>query len=227
MAKSDRIKKVSGQDAQDVVKMQDSAAVEPKKARKAKVEPAKQQDDAGILPEPEDADATANISDAPDTDDTESGTQQNPLSPEEMRKKAEAMEADLRAELQRIAAEQKAYEEEIQALREAAEAAEAEERAKKEAEEKAEAEAEARERAKAEAKAKAEADLLASINGAERHVGKAYKWWDYETGTWNLTTDVWSANQLSDKWEVVYVWYEGGGVERLLNKEELKKYCPR
>ena len=106
--------------------------------------------------------------------------------------------------------------------------AEAEEKARKEAEEKAKAEAEAREKAEAEAKAKTKADLLASINKADKpRVGKAYKWWDYDTATWNITADVWSANQLSDKWEVVYVWYRNGDIERLLNKEEMEKHCPK
>lgn len=168
----------------------------------------------------------------------ESETEPEPETAEDLRKTAEKMrakidrgtkffEATLKKANDRLAEIEAKAEAIEKAEAEAKAKAEAEEKALKEAEEKAKAEAEAREKAEAEAKAKAKADLLASVNRAERHVGKAYKWWDYESATWNIATDVWSANQLSDKWEVIYVWYKDGEIERLLNKEELDKYCSR
>ena len=187
--------------------------LEPEQPEAAEVPEEKEPEAAEVKPEPEDA-----VSE--------------PQTPEEM-------EAGLKKDMERLNAEKKAYEAKIQELLDKAEAiekaeaeakakAEAEEKARKEAEEKAKAEAEAREKAKAEAKAKQKADLIASINKADKpRVGKAYKWWDYDTATWNITADVWSANQLSDKWEVVYVWYRNGDIERLLNKEEMEKHCPK
>ncbi|MBQ3292776.1 hypothetical protein IJG93_00495 [Candidatus Saccharibacteria bacterium] len=194
--------------------------LEPEQPEVAEAPEEKEPEAAEVKPEPEDA-----VSE--------------PQTPEEMRAKAERMEAGLKKDMERLNAEKKAYEAKIQELLDKAEAiekaeaeakakAEAEEKARKEAEEKAKAEAEAQEKAEAEAKAKTKADLLASINKADKpRVGKAYKWWDYDTATWNITADVWSANQLSDKWEVVYVWYRNGEIERLLNKEEMEKHCPK
>ena len=233
MAKSDRVKRqrdaeLEAQEQEQVVDQvtEEQEAPKPKKKTFRKVKPTPVMEEPPcteeIPPEPiepEEMEEAEQPQDQPQAPEE--------MTPEEMRQKAEHLKDLLKNEMDRINAQKQRCEDKIKALEEAAEAAEAEERARKEAEEKAKAEAEAREKAEAEARAKAKADLLASVNRAERHVGKAYKWWDYESATWNISTDVWSANMLSDKWEVIYVWYKDGEIERLLNKEELDKYCPR
>ena len=57
--------------------------------------------------------------------------------------------------------------------------------------------------------------------------GMAYKYWNYKTRTWSITTNIWAAKQLGiDLWEPIWVWYEDGGIDHLLTEEESKLYLP-
>jgi len=57
--------------------------------------------------------------------------------------------------------------------------------------------------------------------------GMAYKYWNYKTRTWSITTNIWAAKQLGiDLWEPIWVWYENGDIDHLLTDEETKLYLP-
>ena len=57
--------------------------------------------------------------------------------------------------------------------------------------------------------------------------GMAYKYWNYKTRTWSITTNIWVAKQLGiDLWEPIWCWYESGNIDHLLTEEETKLYLP-
>ncbi len=57
--------------------------------------------------------------------------------------------------------------------------------------------------------------------------GMAYKYWNYKTRTWSITTNIWVAKQLGiDLWEPIWCWYENGDIDHLLTDEESKLYLP-
>lgn len=57
--------------------------------------------------------------------------------------------------------------------------------------------------------------------------GKAYRYWDYQSRSYLLTTSIWRANQAGNgEWDVIWVWYKDGEIHHVLDNEELRKYCP-
>lgn len=56
--------------------------------------------------------------------------------------------------------------------------------------------------------------------------GRAYRFWDFETRTYGLTSKAYAAKQIDKDYAIVYVWYQDGCINHLLTKEEIKKYIP-
>lgn len=222
--------------AEEATLKEESKPAKPKKA----AEPAKEPEPVEPEPaheEPRGPVVLGSIHDSPTEPEAEPEADVS-VTAEKLRKKVQAMRDYAEEKEKSFAKKRQKFEDEIAALEaeaddlekaevEAMEKAEAEAKLKAEAEAKAKAEAEAAQRAEKEVKAKRAAALQAAINDSEKpKVGKAYKWWDYNTRTWNLTRNFWAANQSSDIWEVVFVWYQDGEIVRLLTDEEIKKYCP-
>lgn len=74
---------------------------------------------------------------------------------------------------------------------------------------------------------KARVAMLPSIDDTRKNgPGKAYKFWDYSNRMWIVVRDFWAAKQASDKWDVIYVWYEDGKISRPLTTDEIIRYLP-
>ncbi|MBP5648296.1 hypothetical protein J6X04_03385 [Candidatus Saccharibacteria bacterium] len=70
---------------------------------------------------------------------------------------------------------------------------------------------------------------IRSISGAcyKNGAGYAFKFWQAETRTWGLTSDIWAAKQLSNGvYTPIWVWYVKGKIDHILSNDEIKKYAP-
>ena len=56
--------------------------------------------------------------------------------------------------------------------------------------------------------------------------GRAYKYWDYKTRTYGMTSRVFAAKQIDPGYDPVYVWYDKGQIDHILNEDEIRKYVP-
>lgn len=70
--------------------------------------------------------------------------------------------------------------------------------------------------------------LPAVVKGTGKNgPGMGYTYWDWQTKTWGITSDVWVAEQLSNgNWKGIWVWYKNGVIDHELSREELAKYTP-
>ena len=70
---------------------------------------------------------------------------------------------------------------------------------------------------------------IRSTSGAcyKNGAGYAFKFWQAETRTWGLTSDIWAAKQLSNGvYTPIWVWYVKGKIDHILSNDEIKKYAP-
>ena len=57
--------------------------------------------------------------------------------------------------------------------------------------------------------------------------GHAYTYWDSDSRSWLVTPDIWVADQAGNGvWKPIWAWYKDGIVHHVLDKEEMKRFCP-
>lgn len=57
--------------------------------------------------------------------------------------------------------------------------------------------------------------------------GHVYKYWNWQKGKWQFTTDLWAANQAGNGvFDILWGWYQNGVLDHILSDEEIEQYCP-
>ena len=58
-------------------------------------------------------------------------------------------------------------------------------------------------------------------------IGKAYKYWNAQSRTWRLSSDIWAAKQASNGiYDIIWVMYRNGSIDHILSEEEIRAYTP-
>ena len=63
--------------------------------------------------------------------------------------------------------------------------------------------------------------------GSYRGPGRGYKYWDYESRSCRICSDIWAAKQASGGcYDPIWVWYEAGEIHHVLSNDEIRRYIP-